>query len=219
MSNDSSNQSNDSEKPSPEIRSLPISPAMMMTVGAVQVEGGLVILALILGYFLRVPLRESFSFELLDWIRGTLAVLPMVAFCLLIYRLPWRSVLFIRKYMATLYRDFIRHCSALQLLLISILAGIGEEIFFRGVLQTLITRWCGGEIRGNIIGIIIASMIFGLVHPISKLYVVICVLIGIYLGWLFVQTNNNLTVPVIAHAFYDFCIFLYLPKLVRAKEE
>jgi membrane protease YdiL (CAAX protease family) len=141
-----------------------------------------------------------------------------MAFCLLIYRLPWRSVMFIRKYMATLYRDFIRHCSAFQLLLISVLAGIGEELLFRGVLQTLVTRWCGGEMRGIVIGVLVTALIFGLVHPISKFYVVICTLIGAYLGWLFVQTNN-LTVPVIVHAFYDFCIFLYLPRLVRLKEE
>ncbi|MDR1492710.1 MAG: CPBP family intramembrane metalloprotease [Planctomycetaceae bacterium] len=208
-----SNQSEQSKKQPPNSRSTLFSPAMMMTAGAIQIEGGLAIFALILGYFLRVPLREMFSFELLDCIRSTFAVLPMIAFCLLIYRLPWRSVLFIRKYMATLYRDFIRHCSALQLLLISALAGIGEELLFRGVLQTLVARWCGG-----VIGVLVAALIFGLVHPISKFYVAICILIGAYLGWLFMQTNN-LTIPIIVHAFYDFCIFLYLPRLVRAKEE
>ncbi|MDR1383526.1 MAG: CPBP family intramembrane metalloprotease [Planctomycetaceae bacterium] len=213
-----SNQSDPSEKQPPESRKMLFSPAMMMTVGAIQIEGGLAVFALILGYFLRVPLREKFSFELLDCIRSTFAVLPMVAFCLLIYRLPWRSVTFIRKYMATFYRDFIRHCSVLQLLLISVLAGVGEELFFRGILQTLITRWIGGELRGTIVGILVTALFFGLAHPISKFYVVVCILTGVYLGWLFVQTNN-LTIPVIVHAFYDFCIFLYFPRLMKMKKE
>jgi membrane protease YdiL (CAAX protease family) len=51
--------------------------------------------------------------------------------------------------------------------------------------------------------------VFGLAHPISTTYAVLASLIGIYLGFLFVATDN-LLVPIVTHAAYDFLALVYL---------
>ena len=47
-------------------------------------------------------------------------------------------------------------------------AGVGEEMLFRGVLQASISSWLGCAW-----GLVLASLLFGLLHPISLTYMVI----------------------------------------------
>lgn len=66
---------------------------------------------------------------------------------------------------------------ALAILTIGLMAGLGEELFFRGYLQTrLSARW------GGLAGVLIAAALFGLVHmdPVHSSF---AFLFGIYLGW------------------------------------
>jgi membrane protease YdiL (CAAX protease family) len=189
------------------------SPAMMLTQSAVFVEGGLAVLAIVIAWFAGIALREMFLLKPLHFLIAVVAVFPMLMFCRFVYMVPFKTVEFTRRFLQSVYRDFIRHCSVLQLLLVAIMSGIGEELLFRGVLQTSITQWFGGETRGIIIGIAITSLLFGLVHPINKLYVFLCFVIGIYLGLLFVWTGN-LIVPIIIHSLYNFVVFLAMPQLI-----
>jgi len=72
----------------------------------------------------------------------------------------------------------------LQLLVISALAGIGEEALFRGVVQAAIGQWSGLPW----LGLLVASVLFGLAHMITATYAVVAALIGAYLGWLLLLT-------------------------------
>jgi membrane protease YdiL (CAAX protease family) len=56
---------------------------------------------------------------------------------------------------------------------------------------------------------VVASVLFGLVHAITRAYVVIAALFGAYLGWLWLVTGD-LTVPIVVHALYDFLVLVYL---------
>lgn len=86
-------------------------------------------------------------------------------------------------------------------LIVSILAGVGEELFFRGVLQTSI-------------GLILASFAFSLLHfgPAVKSYIWVAAvyfLIGLYFG-LVKEHYESLWVPIIAHVVYDFVVLVYM---------
>jgi len=190
------------------------SPAMMLTQSAVLIEGGLAVLAILIAWFSGIPLREMLVLKPLHFLIATVAIFPMLMFCRFVYTVPLKAVEFTRRFLHSVYRDFIRHCSVTQLLLVAIMSGIGEELLFRGVIQTTMIQWCGGETRGLIIGITVTSLLFGLVHPINKLYVFLCFVIGIYLGLLFAWTGNNLIVPIIIHTFYNFVVFLAMPQLI-----
>lgn len=190
------------------------SPALMMTIVAVQVEGGLAVVAIIIAYFAEIPLRDMLALTPFRAALGVLGTLPLFLFCYLVYKIPVKAVEFTRRFMKTVYADFIRHCSVMQLLLVAIMSGIGEELFFRGILQTTITHWCGGETRGLIFGILITSVVFGLLHPVNKLYVLLCFVIGLYLGTIFALSGNNLVAPIIIHALYNFVVFLTMPRMI-----
>jgi membrane protease YdiL (CAAX protease family) len=88
-------------------------------------------------------------------------------------------------------------------------AGVGEEMLFRGVLQGVLARWLG-----TWEGLAVASLLFGLLHPISTTYVVVAGLLGAYLGAVWIL-SGNLLVVVIAHAVYDY---LALRALFRDRE-
>jgi len=77
-------------------------------------------------------------------------------------------------------------------------------MLFRGVLQTSIAAWLGIPW-----GVVHASLLFGLFHPISLTYMVIAAILGLYLGTLMLVGGNLLSVMVV-HALYDFAALGYL---------
>jgi hypothetical protein len=95
-------------------------------------------------------------------------------------------------------------CNWLDFLLISLMAGLGEEALFRGVIQ--------GPLANHLppwAAIALGAVLFGLVHWITFSYAVFAAILGAYLGWLFWQFDN-LLVPMIVHALYDFAALMYL---------
>jgi membrane protease YdiL (CAAX protease family) len=62
-----------------------------------------------------------------------------------------------------------------------------------------------------IIGLLLASFLFGLAHALSKLYFAFAIAVGMFLGWLALQFND-LTAPIIAHGLYDFVALVYLSR-------
>ncbi|MDR0412628.1 MAG: CPBP family intramembrane metalloprotease [Dysgonamonadaceae bacterium] len=81
----------------------------------------------------------------------------------------------------------------LNILIICVLAGIGEEFIFRGVLQTIFGRM----IRNPHVVIWIVAIIFSAIH--LQFYgFVPRMLLGAYLGYLLYYTKN-IWVPVLAH--------------------
>ncbi|MDW7675591.1 MAG: type II CAAX endopeptidase family protein [Bacillota bacterium] len=82
------------------------------------------------------------------------------------------------------------------LLAMGVLAGVSEELLFRGALQP-------------IIGIIAASLLFGLVHYYGKkellLYGVIATLMGLIMGAAYIYTGE-IVVAILAHSSYNFLV-------------
>jgi membrane protease YdiL (CAAX protease family) len=85
---------------------------------------------------------------------------------------------------------FLRRLKIQHSLLISLAAGFGEELLFRGALQPSF-------------GVIIASILFGIAHPVSYLYVLIVTGMGFVFGYAY-ELSGSLYLVITAHAFYDF---------------
>ena len=103
----------------------------------------------------------------------------------------------------TLYRTTLRPLFAdvrlSDVIVISIAAGIGEELFFRGVLQPEI-------------GLVAASIVFGLVHMGGRgTFSVACwvAVMGLALGML-ANVSEGLVAPIVAHTAYDAAAIGYL---------
>lgn len=88
--------------------------------------------------------------------------------------------------------------------LLSALAGLGEELLFRGVLQA----WLAG-MTGPWTAVVLGGVVFGLAHYLSRAYFVLATCMGLYLGALY-QLSGNLLLPVLVHALYDAIAIAYL---------
>jgi membrane protease YdiL (CAAX protease family) len=171
---------------------------------AVLVEGGLIVLALTLGWMLDNPALRSFKWDLLDALKGLAAAVPLVLVFLAMSRWPVGPVAGIKRFSEEVLRPLLWPCTVVDLLGIAVLAGLGEEMLFRGVIQGYSSRhlpsWAA---------LILASVLFGLLHAVTTFYALLAIGAGFYLGWLW-QATDNLLVPAICHAVYDSLALLYL---------
>ena len=126
-----------------------------------------------------------------------------------------RSKLHILSYHQHLFESLLRplfgNWSILQLLLISLIAGISEEAFFRGAIQ--------GSLSDQvhvILALILASGLFGACHLLTWTYAILAAFIGAYLGLLWIWTDNLLT-PMVTHAAYDFAALMYFLRVYRSR--
>lgn len=128
---------------------------------------------------------------------GILATLPMLAGFAVIRVSGWAPLAQLRAVMERVLRPVFSDWSVLQLGAIALAAGIGEELLFRGFLQPYLANW-----MPSWCALVVASIVFGLAHPLSVVYATVVGVIGVYLGALYMVTGD-LVVPMVTHAVYD----------------
>jgi membrane protease YdiL (CAAX protease family) len=171
---------------------------------AVLFEGGLGLLAWGLGWLLgQLPLAH-FSWSVRDAALGASASLPLLVLFAGCVRWPVGPLRRIKQFSDEVVRPWFAPCTLLDLALISLAAGIGEEMLFRGLLQTILGCWLG--LWG---GIAAASVLFGLMHLITPTYALMAAAMGVYISCVQVATGNLLTV-IVTHALYDLVALTYL---------
>jgi membrane protease YdiL (CAAX protease family) len=172
-------------------------------------EGGLALVAWGLGWLLgQAPLADC------HWTAagaglGVAAALPMLLLFAAVRRWPVGGLVRIQRFFEEVLQPLLRDCTLAELALLSLLAGVGEEMLFRGVLQPVLMRWLGPAP-----GLLSASVLFGLFHPITATYVVLAAGLGLYLG-LVAWAGGNLLIVIVAHALYDFVVLVYLLRLAQ----
>ncbi|MBI4326470.1 MAG: CPBP family intramembrane metalloprotease [Chloroflexi bacterium] len=175
-------------------------------------EALLVLVAAGIGWPLQQPLPANLHWSLNDAALGIAAAIPMFLLLRGLLRSSHRSLVPTRVFLETVVRPVFGQWSLAQLILISILAGVCEEILFRGVLQAGLT----GPI-GPAWALAVTSGLFGLCHLITWMYAVIAGLMGAYLGFLFLGSGNVLA-PMVAHALYDFVALVYFLRVHRSEQ-
>jgi uncharacterized protein len=182
---------------------------------AVMVEAAIAVLAVMLAWLFRVPLGEQVApwGSPLAWAvaRGLAVTLPMLAVFWWLMHWNRPTVRQLREQVEWLVGEMFPMANPGQLALVAVLAGVGEELLFRGVIQTKLIDW-----TNPLAGLVIGSLLFGAAHALSKLYFVLATLIGLCFGWM-VLHYNDLVAPMVAHSVYDFVALLYLSNIGRRK--
>ena len=177
---------------------------------AVLVEGGLLLVAMALAWLFNVNVKQQLPADraALGWAlgRGLVATLPMLALFFWLYHSSLPALRRLRDQVEWLVGELFPVGSRAQFALVAVLAGVGEELLFRGVLQSLLVGW-----TTPFVGLVLGSLLFGLAHALSRMYFLLATLIGFYLGALVMQTDD-LVAPMVAHALYDFLAMVYLSR-------
>ena len=91
-----------------------------------------------------------------------------------------------------------------MLLVVWVLAALGEEIAFRGYLLERAATALGGRNFGYAIGLAATSMLFGLAHFYQGAAGVIgSMLSGFFFGVLYLASGRNLWLPILTHGISD----------------
>ncbi len=175
---------------------------------AIVFEGGLAVLAIVIGYFCNFSPARTLSWSFKAVLLGFTATIPMLVMFVFLDRAKFLPLLRIQQLVRAFIFTFFGKCSTAQIFLICVLAGIGEELFFRGLMQDGIAYGIGGII-GLICGIVISSFFFGVAHLITPTYGIIAFFISLYFAALFLWSGNIL-VPMIVHALYDYCVIRFV---------
>lgn len=172
---------------------------------AVLVEGGLLAAASLLGWLTNQPPLRYFDWTWQAVLWGVGATVPLILLFFLFLRWPIGPLKRIQRFSEDVIRPLLAPCSLIDLFGISLLAGLGEEMLFRGVLQEAFTGWFNVYV-----GVIVASLLFGILHSITFSYAVLAGIMGAYLGCVWLYADHNLLVVVLTHALYDFIVLLWL---------
>jgi membrane protease YdiL (CAAX protease family) len=144
-------------------------------------------------------------------ILGAAGALPMLGLLLWCLRTAWGPMRRLVALVEERLGPYLANASAGGILLLAALAGVGEELLFRGVFQTWVA-----ERAPQWLAIAAASLLFGVGHWLSASYAALASLIGAYLGILFLL-SGNLLAPMIAHAAYDVVALFVLTRRVGAR--
>lgn len=176
---------------------------------AVIFEGGLLILAIILGFISGFDFRTDIKVTFSSAMVGGLSTLPLLLIFIFLHRLNFAPLNEIKE----IVKIFIQKCfpepSIIKIAFLSIIAGVSEELLFRGVIQEFLTAKLNYQAS-----VIITNVVFGLCHLITPLYSILAALIGFYMSALLHYTGNLFCV-MITHAFYDFSMIFYLTKIEK----
>ena len=182
---------------------------------ACKFEGALILVAIALGWMVAINPFEFIIFDEQAVINGIIGTLPLCLIFIALNQLEIESLKKIRQVLhQTLGPSLYKHHWT-DLFVLAAIAGISEEILFRGVLQPWMENaW------GMMAGLLVSSILFGLVHAVTILYFVMATAVSIYLGlYLDYDNTRNLLTPIIIHSLYDFFAFVVILHSYRLEQK
>lgn len=178
---------------------------------AVTVELGLLVAAAVLMWLFGVSPARGLRLGAWPFLQGIAATVPLVVLMWWSLQTPWQPIAGLREDVLRDVAPMFAGCRVIDVAIIAVTAGVAEEVLFRGVLQNAVS-----ELSTPALGLIVASVVFGLAHFVSPLYAALAGLIGAYLGTLWLSTGN-LFVPIVVHAAYDFVALLAVLREARTR--
>ena len=176
------------------------------------VEGGLFVFGLVLMGGSGAEQLSQFKLSWKATAYAFLLCLPMFAALYLVERSDWEPIAQLKKEIDEKVLPIFSKCKVIDFAVIAFFAGVGEELFFRGWMQAILA-----ERSGVVVGILITSVIFGLLHYLSTTYAVYAFITGVYLGVIY-YASGNLYIVMAIHAIYDFIASVYLVNRRKGKE-
>ncbi len=178
---------------------------------ACSFEAALIPVSVVLGWIANINPFQNLHFSESAIAYGVIGTIPLFLLFLTMDHIQAESVVKIKKLLLETLGPSLHRYHWTDLLILAAIAGLSEELLFRGVIQPwLESSW------GVTAGLVGCNIIFGLAHAITPLYAMLATLVGIYLSLsLDYGGDRNLLVPVVIHGFYDFLAFVAMMRAYR----
>ncbi len=187
---------------------------------AITFELALAVIALVVGPLLGVDVTNLFwpSERSPQAIGTTLlfaaaATLPLLLGLAITLHSQITCLVELRHFVESEFVPYFAQIPAWELCVIGFTAGLGEEMLFRGVVQTALMDPFG---NAPALAVGIAAIVFGAMHFVSLAYAVLATAAGFYLGWLY-YLSGQLVLPILVHGLYDSLAFIYLVRRAQQK--
>lgn len=187
---------------------------------ALAVEAGLGVIALLVASWLGLDWRGWIQWSWVTALLGVGVGVALFGFLLLLRKSSWAPLRRLNGLVDDFVQPLFGRCRGVDLLIIAILAGIGEEFLFRGVIQEGMEMWLLGSLGTTaalVVALVVASVIFGLLHFVSLEYFVFATILGLLMGAMVIWTGDLLA-SVVAHAVYDYLALVYVVNVTRSRE-
>lgn len=175
-------------------------------IAALTFQGGIGVVGLLVILVADIPVQVSGAGILPSILYGFLGALCTYGALLLLTQIPGLLPGNLDRQMRGLHR-FASGYSWTLLFLLSVFAGVGEELLFRGAVQ----GWLAAHMTTTT-AVLVASVLFGLVHYASFTYFVVATGLGLVLGLAYALTDSLLLV-IVWHGVYDmialFCLLRF----------
>ncbi|MBL3558928.1 MULTISPECIES: CPBP family intramembrane glutamic endopeptidase [Marinobacter] len=168
---------------------------------ALLFQGGIGVVGLLLILVFGIPVFYDGVSPGIAVFWGVAGSVATYAVIMMLTRLPGLLRESLESQLGQLHR-FACDYSWTVLIALSVFAGVGEELLFRGAIQGWLTQHVP-----DATAIVLASLVFGLVHYLSFTYFVLATGLGLVLGAVYALTDS-LVLVMVWHAVYDM-IALY----------
>ncbi len=174
-------------------------------------ESFLIIVAIFLGWIAGIDPFEYLQFSEKSVFYGLFGTVPLFLIFIAMENMPIAAIQKIREMLLETIAPYLYRKHWTDLFILAAIAGISEEVLFRGVIQPWMENsW------GMVAGLVASSVLFGLVHAITPLYAFLATCVSIYLGlFLDYGGERNLLTPIVVHTMYDFLVFLAIMKTYK----
>jgi membrane protease YdiL (CAAX protease family) len=133
---------------------------------------------------------------------GVAATVPMLILLVISFITPSKGLQQIREFVRDTIGPYLAECRWYEIVILALLAGVCEEVFFRGFLYLWVRDW------NPVFAVMLTNLLFGAAHAITPFYALLAAFLGLYLtALLAADATPNLLIPVTAHSLYDFIAF------------
>lgn len=175
-------------------------------------EASLILVAAVLGWIANINPFADLHFSESAIACGVIGAIPLFLMFLALEQIQAEPVIKIKNMLFETLGPSLHRYHWTDLFILAAIAGLSEELLFRGVIQPWMESSWG--IPAALVG---SNIIFGLAHAVTPLYAVLAALVGIYLSLsLDYGGDRNLLLPIIIHGLYDFLAFVSLMRAYRA---
>ena len=165
-------------------------------------EGALLAVAFLGGWIFDCPATATLSWSLQDLGLGLLATVPMLVMLVICLMSQSEAMKKVRAFQRETVGHLLDECRWYDIVLLALLAGVCEEVLFRGFLYLWLARF------NSVLAVLISNLAFGAAHAATQLYFILAAFLGLYLTALIaVDPTPNLLIPITAHTVYDIAAF------------